>query len=84
MLLLRAPYGEEKLFALIAPPAGRQRMEDWQVQMHKTAPAFPHKAQATRNAGGEPAARKSNDYPQDAPMLGKHTQHYISRDPEKQ
>ena len=78
MLFLRAPYGEEKLFALVAPPAGGswtcyRRMESEEVQLHKTAPAFPQEAQATRHAASESAARKSNDNGVAvAPALGKH------------
>jgi hypothetical protein len=82
MLLLRAPYGEEKLFALIAPAVGRQRMGNGPEPVHNVAPALglPHK-----NAASEPCCGKSNHYyPQGAPVLGKHTQQHISGDPEKQ
>jgi hypothetical protein len=76
MLLLRAPYGEGKLFALIAPAAGRQRMENGQ---DKTAPAFPHNMKARATKEIEPYCNYQN-----APVLGKHTQQHISGDPEKQ
>lgn len=89
MLFLRAPYGEEKLFALVAPPAGGswtcyRRMADEEVQLHKTAPAFPQEAQATGHAGSESAARKSNDNGVVAPVLGKHHQHTVSGAQKKQ
>lgn len=89
MLFLRAPYGEEKLFALVAPPAGGswtcyRRMACEEVQLHKTAPAFPQEAQATRHAASESAARKSNDNGVAAPALGKHHQHTVSGAQKKQ
>lgn len=89
MLFLRAPYGEEKLFALVASPAGGswtcyRRMACEEVQLHKTAPAFPQEAQATRHAASESAARKSNDNGVAAPALGKHHQHTVSGAQKKQ
>jgi hypothetical protein len=90
MLFLRAPYGEEKLFALVvAPPAGGswtcyRRIESEEEQLHKIAPAFPQEAQATGHAGSESAARKSNDNGVAAPALGKHHQHTVSGAQKKQ
>ena len=89
MLFLRAPYGEEKLFALVARPAGGswacyRRMAGSEVQLHKTAPAFPQEAQATRHAASESAARKSNDNGVAAPALGEHHQHTVSGAQKKQ
>lgn len=68
MLFLRAPYGEEKLFALITPAGGSwagktSESSATNFGLHAAAGAdVPRKAQATGNrASEESAARKSND-----------------------
>lgn len=88
MLLLRAPYGEEKLFALVAP-AGRswssdQRIGGGGVLRDNRAPAFPQEAQATRNAASESAARKSFDNGVCPPVLAEDNTQTISGAQQKQ